>query len=138
MRLGFDEAILLDPQGYVAECTGENLFVVSRGALRTPSTAAILAGITRDSVIELARDAGYSVVEAFMTRDDLYSADEVFVCGTAAEIIGLREIDTRTIGDGRSGPITRELQQAYHDATVGRHPRSASWLEYVGVPTTSR
>ncbi len=138
MRLGFDEAIMLDPQGYVAECTGENLFVVSRGALRTPSAAAILPGITRDSVMELARDAGYLVVEASITRDELYSADEVFVCGTAAEVIGLREIDTRTIGDGRSGPITRELQQAYHAATVWQHPRSAAWLEYVSVSAASK
>ena len=131
MRLGFDEAILLDAQGYVAECTGENIFLVSRGALRTPPAAAILPGITRDSIFELARDAGYDVTEAPITRDDLYLADEVFVCGTAAEVIGLREIDTRPNGSGTSGPITRELQQAYHDATQGRHPRSAAWLEYV-------
>ena len=133
MRLGFDEAILLDPQGYVAECTGENVFVVSRGALRTPPASAILPGITRDSIFDLAQDAGYTVAEAPITRDDLYCADEVFVCGTAAEVIGLREIDMRPIGEGRSGPVTRELQQAYHDATIGRHPRSAGWLEYAAL-----
>src|SRR5690349_9918226 len=135
VRLGFEEAIMLDPQGYVAECTGENIFLVSRGVLRTPPAAAILPGITRDSIVELAGDAGYTVIEAPITRDDLYCADEVFVCGTAAEVIGLREIDARPIGDGRSGPVTRELQQAYHDATQGRHPRSAAWLDYVAAVT---
>ena len=132
MRLGFDEAILLDPEGYVAECTGENIFIVRRGVLETPPSAAILDGITRQSIITLARDAGYDVAETRITRDDLYAADEVLVCGTAAEVIGLREIDFRRIGDGRTGPITRAMQQAYHDATEGRHPRSAEWLDYVG------
>lgn len=131
MRLGFDEAILLDPEGYVAECTGENIFIVRRGVLETPPAAAILDGITRQSVITLARDAGYDVNEARITRDDLYNADEVFVCGTAAEVIGLREVDFRKIGDGRTGPVTRAMQQAYHEATEGRHPRSAEWLDYV-------
>lgn len=132
MRLGFDEAILLDPEGYVAECTGENIFIVRRGVVETPPGAAILDGITRQSIMTLARDAGYDVAEVRITRDDLYAADEVFVCGTAAEVIGLREIDFRRIGDGRMGPITRAMQQAYHDATEGRHPRSAEWLDYVG------
>jgi branched-chain amino acid aminotransferase len=132
MRLGFDEAILLDPEGYVAECTGENIFIVRRGVLETPPSAAILDGITRQSVMTLAHDAGYDVAETRITRDDLYSADEVFVCGTAAEVIALREIDFRRIGDGHTGPVTRALQQAYHEATEGRHPRSAEWLDYVG------
>jgi branched-chain amino acid aminotransferase len=132
MRLGFDEAIMLDPEGYVAECTGENIFMVRRGALETPPRAAILDGITRQSIITLARDAGYDVAEARITRDELYSAEEVFVCGTAAEVIALREVDFRQIGDGRTGPVTRAMQQAYHEATQGRHPRSAEWLDYVG------
>jgi branched-chain amino acid aminotransferase len=131
MRLGFDEAIMLDPQGYVAECTGENLFLVKNGVIYTPSTAAVLEGITRDAIITLAGDMGYPVVEQAISRDQLYVADEVFVCGTAAECIGLREIDYRVIGSGKSGPVTREIQRAFHDALRGRHPRSSQWLEPV-------
>jgi branched-chain amino acid aminotransferase len=136
VRLGFDEAILLDPEGYVAECTGENLFLVRRDALFTPPSAGILDGITRQSVIALARDAGYVVREARVSRDDLYGADEVFVCGTAAEVIGLREIDFRVIGTGSSGPVTRALQRAYADAVHGRDVRSAEWLDYIRDPAT--
>ncbi len=131
LRLGFDEAIMLDPNGYVAECTGENIFIVKAGRLVTPPAAAILEGITRDSVMALAGDLGYEVVEAPVSRDALYVADEVFVCGTAAEVIALREIDFRTIGNGATGPITRSLQEAYHAATKGEHPRSAEWLQPV-------
>jgi branched-chain amino acid aminotransferase len=134
VRLGFDEAILLDPEGYVAECTGENLFMVRRDALFTPPSAGILDGITRQSVIALARDAGYVVREARVSRDDLYGADEVFVCGTAAEVIGLREIDFRVIGTGSAGPVTRTLQRAYADAVHGRDVRSAEWLDYIRDP----
>ena len=137
LRLGFDEAIMLDPQGYVAECTGENIFVVRRGTLVTPPGAAILEGITRDSVMTLARDLGYEVVEQMMSRDVLYIADEVFVCGTAAEVIALREIDGRTIGSGRTGPIALALQQAYHAAVTGEHPRSTDWLDPVNQATRS-
>ena len=137
VRLGFEEAILLDPQGYVAECTGENIFIVRRETLLTPSAEGILDGITRDSVIRLARDAGYVVSETRLSRDDLYSADEVFVCGTAAEIIGLREIDFRTIGEGRSGPVTRVLQRAYADVVHGRDVRSAEWLDCVSDSAAS-
>jgi branched-chain amino acid aminotransferase len=131
VRLGFDEAIMLDPEGYVAECTGENIFVVRGETLVTPPAAGILDGITRQSVITLAIDAGYEVREAKLSRDDLYGADEVFVCGTAAEVIGLREIDFRTIGDGRSGPVTRALQNAYSDAIHGASAHSEDWLDYV-------
>lgn len=131
VRLGFDEAILLDPQGYVAECTGENIFVVRNGLIYTPSIMAILEGITRDSLIKLASDLGYSVVEQPISRDQLYIADEVFVSGTAAECIGLREIDFRLIGSGKTGPVTKALQQAYHAAIHGNHPRSAEWLDYL-------
>jgi branched-chain amino acid aminotransferase len=133
MRLGFDEAIMLDPQGYVAECTGENLFLVKDGVICTPPTAAVLEGITRDSIITLAGDLGYSVVEQAISRDQLYIADEVFVCGTAAECIGLREIDYRVIGSGKSGPVTKEIQQVFHAAIRGRHPRSSQWLEPVNT-----
>jgi branched-chain amino acid aminotransferase len=131
VRLGFDEAILLDPQGFVAECTGENIFTVRQGIIYTPPTATILEGITRDSIIQLAQDLGYKVVEQAISRDQLYRADEVFVCGTAAECIALYEIDFRLIGEGKTGPITRALQRAYHDALHGRHPRSDGWLDYV-------
>jgi branched-chain amino acid aminotransferase len=138
VRLGFDEAILLDPEGYVAECTGENIFIVKRGLLTTPPPAGILDGLTRQSVIVLARDAGYEVRETRLSRDDLYGADEVFVCGTAAEVIGLCEIDFRTIGEGRSGPITRVLQRAYADAVHGRDVRSPEWLDYVPAVASDR
>ena len=133
MRLGFDEAIMLDPQGYVAECTGENLFLVRGGKIYTPPTAAILEGITRDSVITLANDLGYEVIEQPISRDQLYIADEVFVSGTAAECIGLWEIDFRVIGSGKSGPVTKDIQKAFHAAIRGRHARSAGWLEYVNT-----
>jgi branched-chain amino acid aminotransferase len=134
VRLGFDEAIMLDPQGYVAECTGENVFVVRHGVIYTPPTMAILEGITRDSLITLAGDLGYSVVEQPVSRDQLYLADEVFVSGTAAECIGLREIDFRQIGTGKTGPITKAIQQAFHAALHGQNPRSAQWLDYVNEP----
>ncbi len=133
MRLGFDEAIMLDPQGYVAECTGENLFLVKEGVIYTPPTAAVLEGITRDAVVTLAGDLGHKVVEQPISRDQLYIADEVFVCGTAAECIGLREIDYRVIGSGKSGPVTKEIQKAFHATIRGRHPRSSQWLEPVNT-----
>ncbi len=131
VRLGFDEAILLDPDGYVAECTGENLFLVRGGALVTTPSAPILEGITRDTLVTLAGDLGLDVVEATISRDQLYTADEVFVCGTAAECVALREIDFRTIGNGATGPVTRRLQRAYHAAVRGEHPRSEGWCSYV-------
>jgi branched-chain amino acid aminotransferase len=130
-RLGFDEAIMLDPSGYVAECTGENIFVVRNGVIYTVPRGSILEGITRDSLITLAGDMGYTMVEEPISRDQLYIADEVFVCGTAAEVIGLREIDFRTIGSGKTGPVTRELQKAFDELTSGRHPRSARWFSPV-------
>jgi branched-chain amino acid aminotransferase len=137
VRLGFDEAVMLDAQGFVAECTGENLFLVCGDTLRTPPPASALPGITRDTVLTLARDAGWPVVETPLSRDDLYLADEVFVCGTAAEIVALREIDGRRIGAGRTGPRTRELQRRYAEVTRGAHPRAAAWLDPVGEPESS-
>lgn len=131
VRLGFDEAILLDPQGYVAECTGANLFLVRDGRIVTPPAAPVLEGITRDSIVTLAGDLGLPVVESPVSRDQLYIADEIFVCGTAAECIALREVDFRTIGEGLAGPVTRALQAAYHAAVTGKHPRSAGWCHYV-------
>ena len=137
VRLGFDEAILLEPQGYVAECTGENLFVVRRDTLYTPDLAPVLEGVTRDSIMTLAQDLGYKVKEAPISRDQLYTADEVFVCGTAAECIALREIDFRVIGNGSTGPVTHALQKEFHAAIHGNHNRSKEWLEYV-TPTEQR
>jgi hypothetical protein len=125
---------MLDPQGMVAECTGENIFIVKDGQISTPPEVNILAGITRDSLIQLARDLGHPVAVRSISRDELYLSEEVFVCGTAAEVIGLREIDFRVIGSGRTGPLTRALQQAYHAATRGTHPRSAGWLSPVVDP----
>ena len=132
VRLGFEEAIMLDPQGYVGECTGENLFMVRKGKIFTPSTAPVLEGITRSSVATIANDLGYEVNEAAISRDQLYSADEVFVCGTAAEVIGLCEIDFRTIGDGKSGKVTREIQNVYHDAIRGSIAKYENWCDVVG------
>ncbi len=136
VRLGFEEAILLDPQGYVAECTGENLFMVRGGKIYAPNLAPQLEGITRDSLSVIARDLGYDLIEAPISRDQLYIADEVFVCGTAAECIALCEIDFRTIGAGKMGPVTRAIQQGYHAAIHGRHVRSAEWCDYVNTPAT--
>jgi branched-chain amino acid aminotransferase len=133
MRLGFDEAILLDPQGYVAECTGENLFLVKDNLLLTTPAASILEGITRDSIVTLARDLGYEVREQPISRDQLYAADEVFVCGTAAEVTALREIDFRAIGVGRMGPLTAQLQTAFYDVVAGRLRRYERWLTPVGA-----
>jgi len=131
VRLGFEEAIMLDPQGYVAECTGENIFLVRGNKIITPSTAPVLEGITRHSIFTIAAKLGYEVVEQPVSRDQLYIADEVFVCGTAAECIGLSEIDFRTIGDGKSGKVTRAIQNVYHDAIRGKLPEYESWCEYV-------
>ena len=128
LRLGFDEAILLDAQGLVSECTGENLFLVKNGKLRTTPDANILDGLTRGAVAALAAERGLALSEGPISRDQLYMADEVFVCGTAAEVIGLREIDFRVIGSGRTGPVTRTLQTAYHALVRGEHPLSAQWL----------
>ncbi len=136
VRAGFDEAIMLGPDGYVAECTGENLFVVrskdSHKIVYTTPRAGILEGITRDSLITLARDLGYTVIEEPISRDQLYIADEVFVCGTAAEVVALREIDFRVIGNGMTGPVTRAMQEEFHTLVAGRHVRSAQW--FVPVP----
>jgi branched-chain amino acid aminotransferase len=131
VRLGFEEAIMLDPQGYIAECTGENLFMVRRGKLITPVTAPVLEGITRHTIHTIAKDLGYDVLEQPISRDQLYVADEVFVCGTAAECIGLSEIDFRKVGDGRTGPVTRAIQNVYHDAIRGKIEKYEAWCDYV-------
>jgi branched-chain amino acid aminotransferase len=132
-RQGFDEAILLDPEGYVAECTGANLFIVRGDTIVTPSTESILEGVTRSTLMTLAGDLGLDAREARISRDHLYAADEVFVCGTAAEVLGIVDIDGRKVGTGRPGAITTRLQQVYSDLVHGRHPRAEEWLDYVGV-----
>jgi branched-chain amino acid aminotransferase len=131
LRAGFDEAIMLDPSGLLAECSGENLFVVRSGKLYTSQSATILEGITRDSVITLARDLGYEVVEQPISRDQLYIADEVFLTGTAAECVAVREIDFRIIGSGKMGPVTRAIQKSFFETARGTGKRSAEWLDYV-------
>jgi branched-chain amino acid aminotransferase len=133
VRLGFEEAIMLDPQGYVGECTGENLFMVRKGKVITPFTASVLEGITRDSILTLCGDLGIVVLEQPISRDQLYIADELFVCGTAAECIAIREVDFRVIGEGKMGPVTSQVQKAFHAAATGTGPRSAEWLTYVNA-----
>jgi branched-chain amino acid aminotransferase len=128
---GYDEALLLDVDGFVAEGAGENLFVVKRGAILEPELASALAGITRDTVHRLAADLGHRVVARRLTRDDVYLADEAFFCGTAAEVTPIREVDRRAIGDGCRGPVTAELQRAFFDAVGGRDARYAEWLTAV-------
>jgi branched-chain amino acid aminotransferase len=129
---GYDEAILLDISGFVAEASGENIFQVRQGILRTPSLSSpILRGITRDTVLELVRDMGHPVEEVSFTRDALYIASEVFFSGTAAEITPVREVDNRQVGEGRPGPITRAVQTLYHRVVRGEEPRYEHWLTYV-------
>lgn len=128
---GYDEAILLDTQGLVAEASGENLFLVRGGVLRTPALPTVLGGITREAVLALARDKGIAVEEGGVTRDELYIADEVFLTGTAAEVTPIREIDHRQIGEGRRGPVTKALQTAFFDAVTGKDPKHRPWLRYL-------
>ena len=128
---GYDEAIMLDPQGLVSEATGENIFVVRNGIISTPPLYSILDGITRAAMITLARAEGLEVVERSLTRDDLYIADEIFLTGTAAEVTPVRELDHRTIGTGLRGPFAEKLQKAFFDAVAGKRPESEGWLTYV-------
>jgi branched-chain amino acid aminotransferase len=128
---GYDEAILLDTQGLVSEASGENIFAAREGVLATPSLYSVLGGITRATVIELARDKGIPVEERAITRDELYVADEVFLTGTAAEITPIREIDRLAIGAGGRGPIAATIQKAFFDVVAGREPKYERWLTYV-------
>jgi branched-chain amino acid aminotransferase len=126
---GYDEAVLLNSNGEVAEATGENLFVVTNGVLRTPPlSSGALEGITRDSVMTIARDLGYEVREEVLLRTDLYLADEAFVTGTAAEVVPIREVDDRVIGD--PGEITRKIQETYFATIHGEVEKYSDWLEY--------
>jgi len=128
---GYDEALLLDTEGYVSEGAGENVFIVRNGILYTPDLASCLDGITRDSVITLARDLGIEVREKRITRDEMYCADEAFFTGTAAEVTPIRELDDRQIGEGRRGPITGKLQSLFFDVVAGRSERYSHWLSRV-------
>ena len=130
---GYDEALLLDVDGFVAEGAGENLFIVRDGRLYEPELTSALAGITRDTVITLARERGYEVGARRLTRDDVYIADEAFFCGTAAEVTPIVELDRRTIGDGRPGPVTRAIQRAFFDVVSGRDARHRDWLTPVAA-----
>jgi branched-chain amino acid aminotransferase len=131
LRLGFDEAIMLETSGVVSECTGENIFVVRNKVIYTPARTAILEGLTRDAVITIAQDKGYKIVEAVISRDQLYVADEVFVTGTAAEVIALSEIDFRKIGSGKMGPVCADLQKEYADVIRGKNKKYSCWLDFV-------
>jgi branched-chain amino acid aminotransferase len=129
---GYDDAIMLAPDGTVAEGTGENFFMVRDGVILTPpESSSILPGITRDSVIRIARDLGYEVIERKIVRSDVYTADEAFFTGTAAEVVPLREVDDRPIGTEGRGPITKELQQTFYAAVKGELAQYAEWPEYV-------
>ena len=130
-RNGFDEAIMLDPQGYVAECTGENLFLVRGGKIYCPPRTTVLEGITRDSVVTLANDLNIPVYEEMISRDQLYIADELFLCGTAAEVVPVAEVDYRVINSGQRGPITEVLQKAYSKVVRGEGDHSAEWCDTV-------
>jgi branched-chain amino acid aminotransferase len=135
-KAGYQESILLDHHGFVCEGSGENIFIVSDGRLVTPPhTAGILDGINRKSIIQIATDMDLEIVERNVARAELYLADEVFMCGTAAELAPVREIDDHQIGSGGPGPITRELQRVFEDALHGRDPRYADWLDLVKVPS---
>jgi branched-chain amino acid aminotransferase len=130
-RDGYDEALLLDNTGMVAEGSGENFFMVRNGVLYTPDPVCALEGITRDTVMRIAREEGIGVVEKRITRDEIYIADEAFFTGTAAEVTPIRELDDRTIGEGVRGPVTGRLQALFFDVVAGRADRYAHWLSPV-------
>lgn len=128
---GFDEALLLDTEGYVSEGSGENIFIVRNSMIKTTPLTSILEGITRDSIIRIAKDEGIEVVEERFTRDELYISDEAFFTGTAAEITPIREVDGRTIGSGKPGPVTKKLQSIFFDTVSGKIDRYSRWLTYL-------
>ena len=135
-KAGYQEAILLDQHGFVCEGSGENIYAMRDGKIVTPpQTAGILDGITRRSVFQIADDLGVEMVERNLARAELYLADEVFLSGTAAELVPVREIDDHTIGSGEPGPVTREIQRVFDDALHGRDPRYRDWLDVVKVPS---
>jgi len=134
LESGCDEALLLDTEGFVAEGTGENVFLVCDGTLITPELTSCLDGITRNTVLQLAADLGIEVREKRITRDEVYIADEAFFTGTAAEVLPIRELDGRGIGNGGRGPLTAQLQQIYFDQVRGRRDAYPQWLTPVSAP----
>jgi len=128
---GYDEALLLDVEGYVAEGSGENIFIVKQGKLYTPDLTSCLEGITRASILELASELGIPVIEKRITRDEIYCADEAFFTGTAAEVTPIRELDNRIVGQGKRGPITEKIQTLFFDCVKGRAKNRADWLTLV-------
>jgi branched-chain amino acid aminotransferase len=131
VHAGYDEAIMLDTEGYVAEASGENIFIVKDGLLRTPPLTSVLPGITRASILTIAQDLGIAVQDRRFSRDELYLADEAFLTGTAAEVTPIREVDGRVVGSGQPGPITLKLQEAFFKAVKGEDSRYQDWLTYV-------
>jgi branched-chain amino acid aminotransferase len=131
LRSGYDEALILDPAGFVAECTGENIFMIRNGVVYTPPKGTILEGITRDSILTIISDMKLPVKEEMITRDQLYIADEVFISGTAAEVVGVRMIDHRKIGNGGVGPVTQVILKTFLDSVHGKGPHSSEWLDFV-------
>jgi len=131
LNSGFEEAIMLDTEGNVAECTGENIFIVKDGKLLTPEKSSILVGITRDSIIKLAGDEGISVSECKISKGQLYSADECFITGTAAEVTPIREVDKKPIVEGKPGPVTKKLQKLYSDAVHGNFEKWDNWMDFL-------
>jgi branched-chain amino acid aminotransferase len=131
MKLGYDEALMLDTEGYVSEASGENIFIVKNGVIKTTPLTSILPGITRDSVIQIAKSRKIPIVEDKFTRDELYTAHEAFFTGTAAEITPIREVDNRQIGEGKPGPVVKELQTAFFDIVKGKNPEFREWLDYL-------
>jgi len=128
---GYDEAVLLDTEGFIAEGPGENIFIVRKGVLKTTPLTSILEGITRDTIMQLAHERKIKVVQERFTRDDLYLAEEAFFTGTAAEVTPIREVDGRTIGKGEPGPVTLELQKAFFDIVRGKEKAHPEWLTFV-------
>ncbi len=131
LECGYDEALLLDTEGYVAEGSGENIFIVRNGIIYTPDLTSALEGITRETIFQLAQDCGYTIKEKRITRDEVYVADEAFFTGTAAEVTPIRELDGRQIGAGHRGPITEKLQTLYFDVVHGRTGKHEDWLSYI-------
>ena len=134
LECGYDEALLLDNEGYVAEGSGENIFIVRDGMIYTPDLTSALEGVTRDTIMVFARELGMEVKEKRLTRDEVYVADEAFFTGSAAEVTPVVELDNRTIGTGRRGPVTKELQTMFFDQVAGRRVRHPEWLTYVTEP----
>ena len=131
MKMGYDEALMLDTEGYVSEASGENIFMVKKGMIKTTPLTSILSGITRDSVIQIAKAKKIPLLEERFTRDELYTAQEAFFTGTAAELTPIREVDNRSIGNGKPGPITKDLQAAFFDIVKGRNSEYKEWLDYL-------